>query len=470
MIIFRTLPVASSVTVLVLAMLGVCATPMGWLVSESIFVNDQTRNANPFLAETAEINRSPYRGVFLAENEEQNYFQVLGLRVSGPRLVFHQIVRPFQTLFKAKTTAREFLYYLFGSAWTLAVWSFFGLGIARVCVLRLARNEQAGLDDAFDFSIDKFVTCFSALAMPLVAVFGMCIPMFVVGLFLGFDLGTVIVGLLWFVVLAISAIMGILLLGLMFSWPLIVSSVATEGQNAFDAMTRAYAYTFQRPIHYLFYMMVAVLFGGLVWLIAGSLANGIIDMGYWSTSWGANRTSPNRIEVIKGTLPSRVRSVAPQENMISQLAPTVEPGLQEQPPVEPLQVEPLQVDPEIDPGVQGSIPVSPSLQLEPEEAVPVVSDAMLQRGRKLISFWEGMLKTVATAFIYGLFWCMASAIYLLLRRDVDETEMDEVYLVDERRTYDLPPLQSDADGIPQVQPLPRGSDGPAGSGSGETAS
>ena len=121
MIIFRTLPVASSVTVLVLAMLGVCPTPMGRMVSESIFVNDQTRNANPFLAETAEINRSPYRGVFLAENEEQNYFQVLGLRVSGPRLVFHQIVRPFQTLFKAKTTAREFLYYLFGSAWTLAV-------------------------------------------------------------------------------------------------------------------------------------------------------------------------------------------------------------------------------------------------------------------------------------------------------------------------------------------------------------
>ena len=46
---------------------------------------------------------------------------------------------------------------------------------------------------------------------------------------------------------------------------------------------------------------------------------------------------------------------------------------------------------------------------------------------------------------------MASAIYLLLRKDADETEMDEIYIVDEKRTYELPPLQSDENGIPQVQ-------------------
>ena len=55
------------------------------------------------------------------------------------------------------------------------------------------------------------------------------------------------------------------------------------------------------------------------------------------------------------------------------------------------------------------------------------------------------------AFLYGLFWCMASSIYLLLRKDVDDTEMDEIFIVDERRTYELPPLKSDEQGIPQVQ-------------------
>ena len=46
---------------------------------------------------------------------------------------------------------------------------------------------------------------------------------------------------------------------------------------------------------------------------------------------------------------------------------------------------------------------------------------------------------------------MASTVYLLLRRDVDNTEMDEIYIVDEKRTYELPPLKSDESGVPQVQ-------------------
>jgi hypothetical protein len=58
---------------------------------------------------------------------------------------------------------------------------------------------------------------------------------------------------------------------------------------------------------------------------------------------------------------------------------------------------------------------------------------------------------LAAAFLYGLFWSMASAIYLVLRFDVDETEMDEIFLMDEKRTYQLPPLKTDSNGIPQVQ-------------------
>ena len=51
---------------------------------------------------------------------------------------------------------------------------------------------------------------------------------------------------------------------------------------------------------------------------------------------------------------------------------------------------------------------------------------------------------------------MASAIYLLLRKDVDDTEMDEISVVNQQRTYELPPLKTDENGIPQVQtPTPK---------------
>ena len=72
-------------------------------------------------------------------------------------------------------------------------------------------------------------------------------------------------------------------------------------------------------------------------------------------------------------------------------------------------------------------------------------------GRSAINFWNAVVKSLAAAFLHGLFWCLASAIYLLLRKDVDQTEMDEIYLIDEKRTYTLPPLQSDENGIPQVR-------------------
>jgi hypothetical protein len=36
---------------------------------------------------------------------------------------------------------------------------------------------------------------------------------------------------------------------------------------------------------------------------------------------------------------------------------------------------------------------------------------------------------------------------------VDETEMDEIFLSERTRSFDLPPLQADDRGIPVIRPL-----------------
>ena len=389
-IIFRTLPIATSVTVMAFALLGVVLTPLGWLLSEMLFVHQEQRQ-DPVLMQVVELNGSPYRGVFLADQEE-GAIRVLGTKFSGPKLVFQQLVRPFTCLFDGNWSGWKFCYFLLGSVWSLFVWSFVGLAIARVCLIRLTRNEQSGLDDAFEFAVKNWMTAAGAVGIPLLAVAALCIPAFIVGLFLGFDFGVVLVGIFWFVVLALAICMGLLLLGLMFGWPLMVSSVAAESQNSFDAMTRAFAYTFQRPINYVLYMLVAILFGGFCWIIVASLTDGVVELAYWSTSWGANIFGADRIDVIQGI-----------------------------------------------PHVAGETATE--------------SSRTLQTGQTIIGLWNSLLRTIAAAFLYGLFWCMAAAIYLLLRKDVDETELDEIFVVDEKRTYDLPPLKSDENGIPQVQTL-----------------
>lgn len=425
MIIFRTLPVATSATVLILAILGVVLTPVGWLVSESLFINDTLRDNDPFLAEMAEINRSPYSGLLQAADQQDNYIEILGARISGPRLVFQRIVQPFYSIFGGSTSIREFFYFLLGSLWSMLVWSFMGVGITRVCLLRLTRDERAGLDDAFEFSVGNFITALLAISLPMLAVLLLCIPTFFLGLLLDFDFGTLVVGALWFVVLGISTVMAILLLGLLFGWPLMISSVACEGQNSFDAMTRAFAYTFQRPLNYFMYMLVAVLFGGFCWLIAFQVTEGIVDLGYWSTSWGANRISANRIELVEYGIPAS--GAFSKRESAAVIAGDTQAGT----------------------NLGGS-----------EASVTSVESGTLQMGRTFIGFWNGLIRTVCVAFIYGLFWCMASAIYLLLRKDVDDTEIDEIHVLDERRTYELPPLKSDSFGIPQVQPLDSGPEPP----------
>jgi hypothetical protein len=52
---------------------------------------------------------------------------------------------------------------------------------------------------------------------------------------------------------------------------------------------------------------------------------------------------------------------------------------------------------------------------------------------KALVFWTRGLTALLASFGWGYFWAIATAVYLLLRQDVDGTEMDEV-VIDEPGT------------------------------------
>jgi hypothetical protein len=88
-------------------------------------------------------------------------------------------------------------------------------------------------------------------------------------------------------------------------------------------------------------------------------------------------------------------------------------------------------------------------------------------GAAIIGFWTNCVHTLAFAFIFSYFWSSATVIYFLLRRLVDATELDEVYMSDEHDQHGLPPLKSGPDRMPSVvdDPVPAGDDGGHKSGS-----
>jgi hypothetical protein len=47
-------------------------------------------------------------------------------------------------------------------------------------------------------------------------------------------------------------------------------------------------------------------------------------------------------------------------------------------------------------------------------------------GIAALGFWSRVVGAIVGSFGWGYFWSIATAAYLLLRRDVDGTELDEV--------------------------------------------
>jgi hypothetical protein len=76
-----------------------------------------------------------------------------------------------------------------------------------------------------------------------------------------------------------------------------------------------------------------------------------------------------------------------------------------------------------------------------EEPLPI--------GIRLINFWNGAVWTLALAYVFSYFWVSTTLIYFLLRREVDATELDEVYFAEAQQLHGLPPLVRGADGVPE---------------------
>ena len=75
---------------------------------------------------------------------------------------------------------------------------------------------------------------------------------------------------------------------------------------------------------------------------------------------------------------------------------------------------------------------------------------MLVIGRSLMGVSEGLVTLIASAYAYSFFWCASAAVYLLLRKSVDQTEFDEVFIDDAQSSFDLPPLRDDDSVVPTI--------------------
>ena len=174
------------------------------------------------------------------------------------------------------------------------------------------------------------------------------------------DLGLALAGAVWPLVLAGAVVLAILAVGLLAGWPLMVAAVGVERGDSFQAISTAFSYLYQRPLHYAFYGLIAGLVALPALAAAGVFADAIGTLAMWAASFGMGHG----------------RTVAVMDAI----------------------------------GAGGA------------------AAAAAPWGARAIGFWMRGLQTLLSSFGWGYFWAITTAAYLLLRQDVDGTEVDEVVL------------------------------------------
>lgn len=341
LILVAALRVSLLFRVILLAFAGMLLTRGGWRFYESLF--DDNRLAE-VLFETPELSpRLTWSdgAPVLAEVAQWPLVQ--------PWLWLSE---PFWNFARLEVTAADALRFLVAGIWALLIWSIFGGAICRIAGIELTRGKTVGTFSALN---DALLKVGSTVGGPIISLLGaasLASPAIVGGLLLHSEPLTALVGFLWIFLLAWSLMVAVVLIGLLIGWPLMWATIAVERTDSFDAVSRCYAYVYQRPLQLAFYLLVAVAMGLFGEVVVYVFLQATLYLSEWLISWGA--------------------------------------GL--------------------------------------ERTLEVATRDADSPGSSAIQFWKTTAALLAACYPFAYFWSAIVAIYLLLRRHVDSTDIEEAAL------------------------------------------
>jgi len=408
----RAFTVAVSIPVLLLASFGVGLTVSGWAIAESLLVPEQLTLA-PAGATTDEMESVSNQGDTFAEDtalqnaaetpfvdgSEQipeptvavqppgHFAPAMGSIADGDtRSVFerllvgeglmlvadlHDMLLGGDRELGAKTS---YAIYIIDFVWLLIVWGFFGAMITRIAVIRIGRGEKIGLKEAMADVRKKYISYVMSPVFVLVSCFVLSLPVVLISLLLNFDIGVLLASVLWIVAIVASIGVAVLLTGFFFGWPLMWPTIsAEEDGDVYEATSRTFAYTFQAPIQYLFYVSISL----AIWVPSVMLVQNFTSLAEQVVFSGMN-VAADEGQLIQDYLTGKV-------------------------------------------------------SLDGQSQIFIM-------GANIISGLHWFAHLMADAFCVGFFFASFSGIYLLLRRFVDHTPLDEVFVIDDRTKYGLEDL------------------------------
>jgi len=379
----------------------------------------QDRGRNPYLVATDVVSGS-----------RADQSAAVGSVIKQAPVILEPLVKflgPVYLLFdpNAGFWIRAYLFIII--VWMLAVWAFFGGIITRMAIVQMAGKEGGGLRESLKFAKDRYVSYLSSPLVPIALIFAVVVGLMIFGLFALIPIvGDIFVsGLLWWVPLGAGFVMALLVVGLV-GYPLMYTTLSAEGSDTFDALSRSYNYVYESPWSYIWYGFISVCYGVVVVLFVVFMSSLMVYLGKWGVSQTPLTQTTNRS-------PEFLFIYSPTSFGWRELM---------------LQGSPIEITP--DKNKAGVTKEGKQIEqtpgywfVKPEVAVPYMNDYHWYNyaGAGMVSFWLTLFFMVMLGFSYSYFWTASSMIYLLMRKKVDEVEIDEIYTEEEEADEPIAPVK-----------------------------
>ena len=280
-------------------------------------------------------------------------------------------------------------YFIIYGVICLVVWAIFGGAISRIAALHVARDEKISIKPALNFGIKKFSSFLFAPLIPAVIVAALGFVVWLGSLILynwGWGIGEVLNGVLFFLPLIAGFVMALVAVGTVGGLNLMYPTIAVEGSDSFDAISRSFSYVYARPWRMAFYSLAALVYGVLCYLFVRFFAFLMLKLAHISVGLGV---------FAKGN-----------SGLVNKFD-TMWPG-----------------------------PSLGSLHGPFDWGACWGAQAF---GAWLIAFWVYVVIGFVAAFLVSFFFSANTVIYYLLRKKVDATDLDDVY-VEEEPAEEVPPV------------------------------
>ena len=299
----------------------------------------------------------------------------------------------------------------------LAIWALFGGAIYRIAALHAAREEKISAMQALRFSFDKFLSFLTAPLLPMLLVLVLGALVMIGGALISIPVAHVVLSLFFFLILIAGLFIAFLTIGWFFGGPLMYPTIAVEGSDSFDAMSRSFSYVLNRPWRSVLYGLVAAVYGTVTYLFVRFFALLALSGARAFAKAGAWRGG---------------ETIGPWAD----------------------QIDVLWSPPTFD-NLMGSIHWEALGFFEKISA-------------GVIGFYVFLLAGLVAAYLISYFASASTVIYLLLRRCVDATDTDDVYVEEADEELPAADMTASPGGMPAAdttgKSAPAGADATHGGG------